>query len=109
VTEQEEKSFDQSIIKSPDFGQQENMCFAVHQDEQLRKDQIMAPSNLIEVHQMSNYKSPCVCNECIQRIKANNEEVDQKPFEQNEGSIDEHHTNDEINFECIYKQYELLC
>ena len=43
-------------MKSPEFGQVE--C-------QMKKKEIMGPSDPIETYQMSNYKSPCVCEECI--------------------------------------------
>ena len=53
-------------LKSPEFG---GVC-------QMKRKEIMAPSEPIETHQMSNFKSPCVCEECInkkvEQIEINN-------------------------------------
>jgi hypothetical protein len=55
--EHSKESVTKDNMKSPEFGP---IC-------QMKRKEIMAPADPIEVHQMSNYKSPCVCEDCIQQ------------------------------------------
>ena len=83
-------------MKSPEFG---SLC-------QMKRKEIMAPSDPLEMHQMSNFKSPCVCEECVnkkvEQIEINNpfNIMSRKPLEKT--------FEEELNFENLCKQQEIL-
>jgi hypothetical protein len=83
-------------MKSPEFGP---LC-------QMKRKDIMAPSDPVEVCQMSNFKSPCVCDNCmdmkVQQVEINN------PFCVMSPKVVEKTFEEEINFESLCKQQELL-
>lgn len=72
----------------------------------MKRKEIMAPSDPMEVYQMSNYKSPCVCDECI------NKKVDQiqinNPFNITSPEPKEKSFEEGLNFENLCKQQEIL-
>ena len=80
----------------------------------MRKKEIMASSDPIEVNDFSNYRSPCICEDCLQKNKQaalDSKQVNQRPFEEQIGHLDTHNQQEhfeEINCECLYKQQEIL-
>jgi len=80
----------------------------------MRKREIMAPSNPVEVEDFSNYKSPCVCADCLQNNKQaalDFNQVNQRPFDAHNcyhETQDQQDYFEEVNFECLNKQHELL-
>lgn len=51
------ESINKENMKSPEFGP---VC-------QMKRKEIMAQAEPIEMHQMSNFKSPCVCEDCTEK------------------------------------------
>ena len=74
----------------------------------------MAPSDPVEVQDFSSYRSPCACANCLQNGKQaalDFNHVNQRPFDArlfHREPEDQQDYLEEVNFECLSKQQEIL-